>query len=206
MKHISTAGYLLLFISSACSTKKYEWEDYKYTAVPIVTVNTSKSALPTVDAAKTSFFNLKDPNVATQQFEFILDWEGFGKETVSSIDVYVSYNKKEASAPAYPIVISSPGNQYPNIFQFPLPSIVRTTDKFLETATTFPKTYTFTAGQLATIAGVDTKNIEVNDYYLFKFILNLGDGRKIVTFFNNVCDESRGEPGDCRVGARFKNQ
>ncbi len=41
---------------------------------------------------------------------------------------------------------------------------------------------------------------------IVKFILNLGDGRRIVTFFNNVCDESRGEPGDCRVGVRFKNQ
>jgi len=46
----------------------------------------------------------------------------------------------------------------------------------------------------------------VNDYFLFKFILNLADGRRIVTFFNNICDEARGEPGDCRVGVRFKKQ
>ncbi|HTF28427.1 MAG TPA: hypothetical protein VK625_06240 [Flavitalea sp.] len=205
-QYILTAASVLTLTLSSCSDKDYEWEDYKYTAVPLVTVNTSKSALPTFESAKTSFFNLKDPNVATQQFEFILNWEGFGKETVTSIDVYVSYNKKEASAPAYPIVISSPGNQYPNIFQYPLPSIVRSTDKLLETATTFPKTYTFTAAQLVAIAGINLNTVEVNDYFLFKFILNLEDGRQIVTFFNNICDESRGEPGDCRVGVRFKNQ
>ncbi|WP_207955544.1 hypothetical protein [Segetibacter sp. 3557_3] len=180
--------------------------NYTYTAVPIVEVNTAKSALPTYAAAKTSFFNLKDPNVANQQFEFTLNWEGFGRRTVTSIDVYVSFNKKEASAPAYPIVISTPGNEYPNIFQFPLPSIVRSTDKFYETATTFPKKYTFTAAQLAALVGVSLNGIEVNDYILFKFMVTLEDGHKIATFFNNVCDESRGEPGDCRVGVRFKNQ
>lgn len=197
---------LLLLAFSSCSKEEYEWEDYKYTAVPVVEVNTAKSALPTYASAKTSFFNLKDPNVANQQFEFVLDWEGFGLETVTSIDVYVGFNKKEASSPSYPIVISNPGNQYPNIFQFPLPSLVGTNDKLFETATTFPKTYTFTAAQLATITGVNLSTVAVNDYFLVKFILNLADGRRIVTFFNNVCDESRGEPGDCRVGVRFKNQ
>lgn len=205
-QYISIVISLLLLTSSSCSNKEYVWEDYKYTAVPIVEVNTSKSALPTVAAAKTAFFNLKDSNVANQQFEFILNWEGFGRETVTAIDVYISYNKKEASAPSYPIVISNPGNQYPNIFQYPLPSIVKSTDKFYETATTFPKTYTFTAAQLASISNINMNTVEANDYFLFKFILTLVDGRRIVTFFNNVCDESRGEPGDCRVGVRFKKQ
>ena len=205
-KYYVVAISLLMVTLSSCSKEAYEWQDYKYTAVPIVTVNTEKSALPTILAAKTSFFNLKDPNVAKQEFEFTLNWEGFGKETVSSIEVYVGYNKKEASLPAYPIVVSSPGDQYPNIYQFPLPSIVKTSDILFEKVTAFPKKYNFTAAQLATMTGVNLASIEVNDYILFKFILNLADGRRIVTFYNNICDESRGEPGDCRVGVRFKNQ
>jgi hypothetical protein len=207
MKHsYLIAISVLLLILSSCAKKDYEWQNYTYTAVPLVDVNTAKSALPTYASAKTSFFNLKDPNVANQQFEFTLNWEGFGKETVSSIDVYLSYNKKEASSPAYPIVISSPGNQYPNIYQYPLPSIVGSNDKLFETVSTFPKTYTFTAAQLASLMGVSLNSVTVNDYFLVKFILNLNDGNRIVTFYNNVCDESRGEPGDCRVGVRFKNQ
>jgi len=103
-------------------------------------------------------------------------------------------------------VISYPGNQYPNIAQFPLPSIVGKNDKLYEKVTVFPKTYTFTAAQLAAISGISLSSAAVNDYFLFKFILHLTDGRRIVTFFNNVCDESRGEPGDCRTGVRFKSQ
>jgi hypothetical protein len=193
-------------ILNSCSKKKYEWENYTYTAVPEVSVNTAKSALPTIPSAKTSFFNIKSPNLASQEFEFTLNWNGFGMVTVNSIDVYLSYNKKETSAPAYPIVVSTPGNEYPNIYQFPLPSLVKSTDKLLETVSAFPKKYTFTASQLATLTNADLTKVEVNDYFLFKFILNLSDGRKIVSFFNNICDESRGEPGDCRVGARFKSQ
>lgn len=199
---------LLVILSTvSCKTKDYEWEKYTYTAVPIVRVNTAKSALPTVATGNVSFFNLKDPNVADQPFEFTLNWEGFRKSTVSSIEVYISFNLGKASTPpAYPIVLSTPGNVYPNQPQFPLPSVVGVNDKLYETVTSFPKTYSFTAGQLTQLAGVNMSNIIVNDYFLFKFIVNLTDGRRIVGFQENVCDESRGEPGDCRVGARFKSQ
>ncbi|GEP92619.1 hypothetical protein SAMN05660909_04562 [Chitinophaga terrae (ex Kim and Jung 2007)] len=198
-------GSMLLF-GIACKKVKYEWENYTYTAVPVVTIDTTKTALPTKQTGKVAFFNLKDPDVASQQFAFTLSWEGFGKETVTSIEVYNSYNKAEASVPAYPLVISTPGNIYPNIAQFPLPSIVGSNDHLYETVTTFPKTYSFTAAQLADMNHVNLANVGVNDYFLFKFILNLADGRRIVTFFNNICDEARGEPGDCRVGVRFKKQ
>lgn len=198
----------VILIISICACKKahYEWEDYQYTGVPIVTIDTAKSALPTYQSAKVSFFRLKDPDLANEQFGFTLEWAGFNKVTVKSIEVYTSYNKAEASIPAYPIVISYPGDQYPNIAQFPLPSIVGTGDKLYETVTTFPKTYNFTASELAAINNVSLSSVGANDYFLFKFILNLDDGRRIVTYYNNICDESRGEPGDCRVGVRFKNQ
>ncbi len=207
MKNFLLALSFILLGLSACKKVHYEWEDYTYTAVPIVTIDTTKTASPTVtrQTAKVSFFNLKDANLANEQFSFSLKWEGFGKAEVKSIEVYTSFNKAESSVPAYPIVISSPGNQYPNIAQFPLPSLVGTNDKLLETVTTFPKTYTYTAAQLATLNGVALSSAAVNDYFLFKFILNLTDGRRIVTFFNNICDESRGEPGDCRTGVRFKS-
>ncbi|MGF6925022.1 hypothetical protein QFZ48_000522 [Chitinophaga sp. W2I13] len=206
MKHFIVAIVLISSVAFSCKKVKYEWEGYTYTAVPVVTIDTTKTALPTRQAGKVAFFNLKDPDVASQQFAFALNWEGFGKETVTSIEVYTSYNKAETSVPAYPLVISSPGNQYTNIAQFPLPSIVGTNDHLYETVTTFPKTYSFTAAQLATLNHVSLSNVGVNDYFLFKFILNLADGRRIVTFFNNICDEARGEPGDCRVGVRFKKQ
>lgn len=207
MKNFLLAISFILLGLTACKKVHYEWEDYTFTAVPVVTIDTTKTASPTVtrQTAKVSFFNLKDVNLANEQFSFNLNWEGFGKAEVKSIEVYTSFNKAESSVPAYPIVISSPGNQYPNIAQFPLPSLVGTNDKLLETVTTFPKVYTYTAAQLATLNGVALSSAAVNDYFLFKFILNLTDGRRIVTFFNNICDESRGEPGDCRTGVRFKS-
>ncbi|WP_298733055.1 hypothetical protein [uncultured Chitinophaga sp.] len=205
-RYIVLAILILSLIIGSCKKAHYEWEDYSYTAVPVVTIDTTKTALPTRQAGKVAFFNLKDANLPNQEFAFTLNWEGYGKETVTSIEVYTSYNKAEASVPAYPLVISQPGNQYPNIAQFPLPSIVGSNDHLYETVTSFPKSYSFTAAQLAALNNVDLDDVKVNDYFLFKFILNLGDGRRIVTFFNNICDEARGEPGDCRVGVRFKNQ
>jgi len=205
MKPIFILSILMICVG-ACKKAHYEWEDYQYTGVPIVTIDTTKSALPTRQAGKVVFFNKKDVNLASQQFSFTLEWAGFNKVTVTSIEVYNSYNKAESSVPAYPLVISSPGNQYTNIAQFPLPSIVGTNDHLYETVTEFPKTFNFTAAELAALNNVDLSAVAVNDYFLFKFIVNLSDGRRVVTFYNNICDESRGEPGDCRVGVRFKNQ
>ncbi len=193
---------------SSCKTKDYEWEQYTVTAVPIVHVNTGKSALPTVATANTSFFNLKDPNVANEQFEFVLNYEGFGKVTAKSIEMYLTYNLGTASTvPAYPIVLSTPGGVYPSAASFsPISTSIAATDKLYGTVTTFPSTQTFTAAQLATAAGIAFSGIKVNDFFLFKFVINLTDGRRIVGFQDNICDESRGEPGDCRVGVRFKSQ
>lgn len=205
MKPIFILSILMICVG-ACKKAHYEWEDYQYTGVPIVTIDTTKSALATRQAGKVVFFNKKDVNLASQQFSFTLEWAGFNKVTVTSIEVYNSYNKAESSVPAYPLVISSPGNQYTNIAQFPLPSIVGTNDHLYETVTEFPKTFNFTAAELAALNNVDLSAVAVNDYFLFKFIVNLSDGRRVVTFYNNICDESRGEPGDCRVGVRFKNQ
>lgn len=206
MKYLIIAVLIIYTGIVSCKRTDYEWEQYQYTAVPIITIDTTKTALPTRQAGKVAFFNLNDTDLANQEFAFTLNWEGFGKVSVTSIEVYASYNKAESSVPAYPLVISSPGNQYTNIAQFPLPSIVGANDKLYETVTTFPKSYSFTAAQLATINNVSLASVAVNDYFLFKFILNLEDGRRVVTFFNNICDESRGEPGDCRVGVRFKKQ
>lgn len=206
MKNSILAISCILLGLGACKKEKYEWQDYTYTAVPVVTVDTSLSALPTRQTAKVSFFNLKDPNLASEKFSFTLNWEGYGKSTVKSIEVYNSFNKAESSVPAYPIVLSYPGGIYPNIAQFPLPGNVSAADKLYETVTTFPKTYTFTAAQLATIAGINLSSVAVNDYFIFKFIVNLDDGRRIAAYFSNVDDESRNEFGDPRTGVRFKSQ
>lgn len=206
MKNFILAISCILLGLGACKKEKYEWQDYTYTAVPVVTVDTALSALPTRQTAKVSFFNLKDPNLANERFSFTLNWEGYGKSTVKSIEVYNSFNKAESSVPAYPIVLSYPGGIYPNIAQFPLPGNVSATDKLYETVTIFPKTYTFTAAQLATLAGINLSSVAVNDYFIFKFIVNLTDGRRIAAYFSNVADESRNEFGDPRTGVRFKSQ
>lgn len=206
MKNLILSITCVLLALSACKKVDYEWEDYTYTALPLVTVDTAMSALPTRQTAKVSFFNLRDPNVANQRFSFTLDWIGYGKATVASIEVYNSFNKAESSVPAYPIVMSYPGGMYPNIAQFPLPGNLNAADKLYETVTTFPKTYTFTAAQLATLAGINLSSVAVNDYFIFKFVLNLTDGRRIAAYFSNVADESRNEFGDPRTGVRFKNQ
>lgn len=191
----------------ACKTENYVWENWSYTAVPLVAVNTTKSVLPTVSTANTSFFALGEADLANQVFEYTLKWEGFGKAEVNSIEVYLGFNKAPATGnPAYPIILSQPGGVYPSVTQFPLPSRVGAADKLYETVTQFPKTFTVTAGQLATFTGVNLSSVAPNDYFLFKFILNLKDGRRIAGFQENVCDEARGEVGDCRVGVRFRRR
>lgn len=195
-------GITLLF--NSCKTKTYDWENFSYTAVPVVKVNTAKSAFPTVSTANTTFFNLTDPNLANEEFEYTLTWEGFGLAEVTSIDVYLGFNLAETSPPAYPILISQPGGLYPDRVQYPLPSRVGSGDKLYKTVTTFPTTFTVTAGQMAAFTGTNLAVAKQNDYFLFKFILKLKDGREIVGFQENVCDETRGEIGDCRVGARFR--
>lgn len=207
MKKINLCFVLFVVLLDACKTEEYEWENWAYTAVPLVAVNTAKSALPTVSTANTSFFDLGAANVASQEFEYTLKWEGFGKAEVNSIEVYAGFNKAAATGnPAYPITLSQPGGLYPSVTQFPLPSRVGTADKLYETVTQFPKVFTVTAGQLATFTGTDLTKVAPNDYFLFKFILNLNDGRRIAGFQENVCDEARGEVGDCRVGVRFRRK
>lgn len=207
MKKINLFFILFVFLLDACKTEEYEWENWSYTAVPLVAVNTAKSALPTVSTANTSFFDLGAANLASQEFEYTLKWEGFGKAGVTSVEVYAGFNKAAATGnPAYPITLSQPGGLYPSVTQFPLPSRVGTADKLYETVTQFPKVFTVTAGQLATFTGTDLTKVAQNDYFLFKFILNLNDGRRIAGFQENVCDEARGEVGDCRVGVRFRRK
>jgi len=197
---------LTCFLIDSCKNVEYDWEKATTGAAPRVTVNTAKSALPTVQTGKVSFFNMKEAGYETkQEFEWTLDYFDFGRTTVQSIDVYLSFNRRESSPPAYPIVFSLAG-EFPSIRQFPLPSTVLATDKLYETVTSFPKTFTFTPAQLAAFTGTNLSTVTVNDYFLFKFIVTMGDGRKIVQYQENACDESRGEPCNCRVGVRFKNQ
>jgi len=207
MKKFFVYALLLVAIGlDSCKDVEYDWEKATTGAAPKVTVNIAKSALPTVQTGNVSFFNLKDPDFATkQQFEWTLDYFDFGRTTVTSIDVYLSFNRRESSPPAFPIVYSLAG-EFPSIRQFPLPSTVLATDKLFESVTSFPKTFTHTPAELAAFTGTNLATVTANDYFLFKFILTMGDGRKIVQYQENACDESRGEPCDCRVGVRFKNQ
>lgn len=194
---------LLMF---SCKIVDYEWEDFKYAATPKVTLNVEASALPTFQTAKVSFFNLADPNYATsQKFEWSLDfYDAEGRANVKEIEVYLSFNRKEGTPPVFPIILSLAKVQ-PNERQFPLPSVIRSTDKLFEKVNSFPKSYSFTAQELATFTGTDLSTVNVNDYFLFKFIVIMEDGTRIVQYNDNSCDESRGEPCDCRVGVRFKN-
>ena len=192
-------------LANSCKDVDYDWEQYKIAATPKVTINTDKSALPTYQTANVSFFNLADPDFATsQEFEWTLDYyDAGGRVQAESVEVYISFNRAESSPPAYPITLSLAG-VWPNIRQFPLPSTIRSTDMLYEVVTEFPKTYTHTPVQLAEIVGIDLDTVEPNDYFLFKFAITMSDGTRIVQFQDNACDESRGEPCDCRTGVRFK--
>ena len=210
-KNIIYISLSILLGISSCKTKDYAWETWTVTAVPVTTVNTAKSAGAVPVTANTSFVKIPlptqpfDPTIANAEFEFTLNWEGFSKVQVSSIEVYLGFNRAEANPPAYPVPISQPGGLYPSAVQFPLPSRVRATDKLYETVTQFPTTFNLTVGEMAAFTGTDLASIRQNDNFLFKFIINHTDGRRTVGYQENVCDETRGEPGDCRVGVRFRH-
>lgn len=198
---------LSMLALAGCKTVDYDYETFQYSATPDVTVNTASSALPTYESANVSFFNMKDPTYATsQKFEWELSfYDAEGRAPVKEIEVYISFNKRENNVPVYPIVLSL-AQVHPNSAQFPLPSRITSADKLYETVSTFPKTYSFTAQQLADITGTNLSTVAVNDYFLFKFVVTMEDGTRIVQYDNNSCDESRGELCDCRIGVRFKNQ
>ncbi len=210
-KNYRAWGGLLIALGAllvnSCKDVTYDWENYKIAATPKVTINTAKSALPTFETANVSFFNMADPDYATsQEFEWTLSYyDAGGRVHAQSIEVYISFNQRESSPPAYPITLSL-AEVWPNIRQFPLPSTIRSTEMLYETVTQFPKTFSHTPAQLAEIVGIDLATVEPNDYFLFKFAITMTDGTRIVQFQDNACDESRGEPCDCRTGVRFKNQ
>jgi hypothetical protein len=197
---------LSMLVFAGCKTVDYEYETYQYAATPKVTVNVESSALPTYQTAKVSFFNMNDPDFATnQRFEWELSYyDAEGRAPVKEIEVYVSFNKRESNVPVYPIILSLAKVQ-PNDRQFPLPSRITANDNLYERVTTFPKSYSFTAQDLADITGINLSTVTVNDYFLFKFVVVMTDGTRIVQYNDNSCDESRGELCDCRVGVRFKN-
>lgn len=190
----------------SCKTVDYDWENFVFTATPKVTLNVAKSALPTEQTAKVSFFNLADPDFATgQEFEWELDYyDAEGRAKPLDIEVYVNFYRSENTAPVYPIVLSLAG-VFPTQPQFPLPSRIMPNDIFFDRVTTFPKKYSFTPEDLAEITGIDLSTVRTNDYFLFKFVVTMEDGQRIVLFDPKSCDETRGELCDCRVGARFKN-
>ncbi|MCL6258705.1 hypothetical protein M3O96_06380 [Aquiflexum sp. TKW24L] len=196
----------IVFVSFSCKTVDYEWENFKYAATPKVILNSSASALPTFESARVSFFNLADPTFATsQKFEWTLDYyDAAGRAEVQEIEVYLSFNRREGNPPVYPIILSL-AKVHPNERQFPLPSTVRAADRLYEKVTSFPKTYSLTTSELAAFTGTTISTIAANDYFLFKFILVMKDGTRIVQYNDNSCDESRGELCACRVGVRFKN-
>lgn len=196
-----------IFCVNGCKTKDYDWENFSYAAAPKVIMNVERSALPTVATANVSFFNISEPDFASNQFfEWQLDYyDAEGRAEVASIEVYVSFNKRESTPPQYPIVLSLAG-VFPTERQFPLPSTLSDKDKLYETVSEFPKSYRFTPAELAAITETDLNEIAVNDYFLFKFVINQRDGQRIVQYNDNSCDESRGELCDCRIGARFKSQ
>jgi hypothetical protein len=198
---------LCMLALAGCKTVDYEYETFQYAATPRVTINTESSALPTYQTANVTFFNMNDPEFATtQKFEWELSYyDADGRAPVKEIEVYVSFNKRESNVPVYPIILSLAQVQ-PNDRQFPLPSRITPSDMLYETVTTFPKSYSFTAQELADITGTNLGTVAVNDYFLFKFVVIMQDGTRIVQYNDNSCDESRGELCDCRVGVRFKDQ
>lgn len=187
--------YLFLFLSSSiffmfesCQTKD-----------PIPVVPNGAVAVADVNRNK-SFFNFS--NLATADFEFNLKGEDFGRGVpVKSIELWIGFNNPRVALTAGMTTCGVGVNcAYPNAAYAPLPSRLATPgDRLLRTVETLPSTVTITAAQAAQACGITLASIKSADTFQVKFVVNTQDGRRFDAFQDGICDETRGQGGDCRL-------
>ncbi len=191
--------YLILLILSggivisfdACQTKD-----------PIPVSPNGAVAIAEVNRNK-SFFNFG--NLATADFEFNLKGEDFGRNVaVKSIELWIGFNNPRVALTAGMTTCGVGVNcAYPNAAYAPLPSRLATPgDRLLRTIETLPATVNITAAQAAQACGIQLSSIRSGDTFQVKFVVNTQDGRRFDAFQDGICDETRGQAGDCRVVIR----
>ena len=158
-------------------------------AVVIADVNRNKS-----------FFNFS--NLATADFEFNLKAEDFGRNVpVKSIELWVGYNNPRVALTAGMTTCGVGVNcAYPNAAYATLPSrLTAPGDRLLRTVTTLPSTVNITAAEVAKACDITLASIKSADTFQIKFVINTQDGRRFDAFQDGICDETRGQAGDCRL-------
>lgn len=150
-----------------------------------------------------SFFNFT--NLATADFEFNLKGEDFGRNVpVKSIELWVGYNNPRVALTASMTTCGVGVNcAYPNASYAALPSrLTPPGDRLLRTITTLPSTVNITAAEVAKACDIALTSIRSADTFQVKFVVNTQDGRRFDAFQDGICDETRGQVGDCRLVIR----
>jgi hypothetical protein len=161
-------------------------------AVAVAEVNKSKS-----------YFNFS--NLATADFEFNLKGEDFGRNVpVKSIELWVGFNNPKVALSTGMTTCGVGVNcAYPNAPYATLPSrITLPGDRLLKTVSTLPSTVIITAAEVAQACGITLASIKSADTFQIKFVVNTQDGRRFDAFQDGICDETRGQVGDCRLVIR----
>jgi hypothetical protein len=157
-----------------------------------------------------AFFNFQQ--LANATFEFTLRGEDFGRNVpVASIEVWIGLNNPAritlttAMANCGVGVPTNGGGCLPGAPLAPLPSRIVTGDRLWRTVNQLPATITITAAEAAQACGTEVSRLQLNDTFLLKFAVNTADGRRFDAFHDGICDETRGQVGDCRLVARVRN-
>lgn len=185
----STGG--IITVAESCQTKD---------AIPVAA--DGAVAIAEVNRNK-SFFNFS--NLATADFEFNLKGEDFGRGVpVKSIDLWIGFNNPRVTLSAGMTTCGVGVNcAYPNAALAALPSRLNTPgDRLLRTVETLPSTVNITAAQAAQACGIQLSSIRSGDTFQVKFVVNTQDGRRFDAFQDGICDETRGQAGDCRLVIR----
>ena len=188
----------LLFFSGGIATVFESCQ----TKDPIPVVPNGAVAVAEVNRSK-SFFNFA--NLATADFEFNLKGEDFVRNVaVKSIELWLGFNNPRVSLTAGMTTCGVGVNcAYPNAAYAPLPSRLTTPgDRLLRTVETLPSTVNITAAQAAQACGIQLSSIRSGDTFQVKFVVNTQDGRRFDAFHDGICDETRGQVGDCRLVIR----
>ncbi|WP_128546909.1 hypothetical protein [Larkinella soli] len=192
---MKTIPYFTLFlttllISDACQTKD-----------PIPEAPAGAVATAKVNANK-AYFDLNA--LATSDFEFVLNGEDFGQGVgVKAVEVWIGLNNpRVALTAAMTACGNGVGCLYPAASLAPLPSRLATTDKLWRTFETLPATVNLKAADAAAAVGAKLTDLKLNDTFQLKFVVQTSDGRRFDAFHDGICDETRGQVGDCRLVIR----
>ncbi|MGA0556589.1 hypothetical protein ACO2Q8_08060 [Larkinella sp. VNQ87] len=196
MKSFAYLSLLLaaFVISDACQTKD-----------PIPEAPAGAVAVATVNANK-AYFDVT--NLANTEFEFQLSGEDFGQGVgVKAIEVWVGLNSPKVTLTASMTACGNGvGCFYPSGSLAPLPSRLTANDKLWKTFSTLPTTVTIKASEAAAAVGVAPTSLVLNDTFQLKFVVQTNDGRRFDAFHDGICDETRGQVGDCRLVIRVDNK